>query len=784
MKKLILIFLPVLILFQSAIGQTTREDKKRFASAQELMTNGRYSSALKIFNEFYEKDKENLDYNFYTGLCQLYTDDYENSISHFDFIINQYNQTKTLSEYTKSSILYKAKALHNLYQFYEERELLTGLNNFELNDLEKKELEHALKGIDDAQNLFFEFKPLIVTHLDILNSEYDDHTPIPTANGEILFFTSKRPGGISGEQISDEGKYYEDIWTWKEGEEPVHAGSIINSREHDATGGLSLDGNTIYIYKASNKKLGDIYESKKVNGEWTKPEKLNKNINIKASIERHAALSPDGKKLYFSSDRKGGKGGRDIWVSELTVDGWGKPQNLNINTEYDEESPYLLADGQTLYFSSKGYTGMGGYDIFKSTTIDGIQFSEPENVGFPVNTVEDDVFFFPLSGERVGYFTRRKTDNADIYKTEFPDNTFIVESDVKAKEFEKELYPLNATDISVFPINSDKEVSDFTLKVGEGFFKTVVIPDKDFKFYYQSEGYVFDTENIFNDEIVENGTIQKFPVLVKIESGKTEKFKLTPFDENTPDLNAFTSKELDLIAENLKTYPELVVNFSTEPYIEQASNISADRKKNAVDYLIEKGIENNRIYTDLSDRTIPLDFMEYTIYDTESVKKKINDRDSIIKVTEPKYFTIEIDNIYFKFDKTELFVIPSEKISILSDYMKKNPEAVIGIVGYTDAVGSSEYNDKLALKRANLVKEMLIKDGVKEEQIKTFAYGEDNPVSLNKKDNLYFEPSKKFNRRIEFIVIKQGKPLLNVVQFKDLPEEYKDSSYNKVYKRP
>jgi outer membrane protein OmpA-like peptidoglycan-associated protein len=401
-----------------------------------------------------------------------------------------------------------------------------------------------------------------------------------------------------------------------------------------------------------------------------------------------------------------------------------------------------------------------------------------------VNTVEDDVFFFPLSGEKVGYFTRRKTDNADIFKTEFPDNTFIVESEVKSKEFDKEPYPNNQTDIKVFPINSENEVSDFTLKVGKGIYKTVIIPDKDFKFYYTNEGYVFDTENINNEEVVENGMIQKFPVLIKIESGKTKKFKLTPFEESNANLNEFSRSELDLIAENLNKYPELVVNFSTEPYLIESSQLSKDRKTTAIQYLIEKGIPDTRIFSDLSSHEIPSDYMEYTIYDIQSIEKVIQEKDSIIKSKVPVYYTVEIDNIYFKFDKTDLLIIPTEKIATLSDYLKKNPDAVVGIIGYTDAVGSSEYNDKLSLKRADLVKEMLIKDGVKEQQIKTYAYGEDNPVSLNKKDNVYYEPSKKFNRRIEFIVIKQGTPLLNVVQFKDLPEEYKDKTYNKEYKRP
>ena len=784
MRKILLLLIAVSISFNLSDAQSKRQIKKEYSEAKELLANHRYESAKKIFSKFLKGDKSNLEYNFYTGICELNTDEYDQAIEHFDYVIDDYKKSGNESDFTKSSIFYKADAYHNLYQFDEEIELLNSLSSFDLDDSEKEKIEKSIKNVNEAKGIFFNFQPIIVTRLDILNSEYDDHTPIPTSDGKKLYFTSKRPGGISDKKISEEGKYFEDIWMWETDKEPVNIGLPINTEKHDATGGLSLDGNTIFIYKASDKKLGDIYTSKLENGNWTEPEKLNKNINKRKTVERHATLSPDGKKLYFSSNRKNGKGGRDIWVSELQEDNeWGKPVSLNINTEYDEESPYMLSDGITFYFSSKGYNGMGGYDIFKCLINSDGTFNEPENLGFPINTVEDDVFFFPLSDEETAFFTRRKSVDADIFKTIFPDNSLIVESDVKGKEFEKELYSMNIDKVDVLSVNTDKKAEEYTLNLEKGKYKTVIIPDKDHKFYYHKEGYVFDTEDLNIDDVTGKELIQKEPILVKIEEGKTEKYKLMSFEANSSDLIGFTETELKLIAENLDKYPELVVNFSTEDYMTESNDLSEERKAKAVDYLKSKGISPERIYVDLSPRSIPDNNLEYTIYDTENIKKEIEDKEEITAIEESEYYTVEIENVFFKFDRSNLVITPDEKLKKVADYLVKNEDAKIAVIGYTDAVGSTAYNDKLAVKRAKLIKDILVKNGAKDEQIQILGYGEDNPLTLNKKDNKYYEPSKQYNRRIEFAVLVQGNPKLKVLLFKDVPGEYSDKNYNKEYKR-
>ncbi len=784
MKKTVLLLLVLFLSELTVYSQSNRKEVKKYNEALEYISNNKYPSADIILKALLKKNKGNLNYVFNKGICEIYTEHEDEAIEHFNQIINDYNKTKEEKKVTRAAFFYKAKAFHNLYQFDEEIETLNKLNAFQLNDAEKNQYKEALAGANNAITIFFDFKPIIVTRLDILNSGYDDHTPIPTSDGKKLYFTSKRPGGISGDKLSEEGKYYEDIWFWDGKNDPVNVGAPINTIGHDATGGLSLDGSELFIYRTKDNKPGNLYSAKlKSNGKWSDPVKLGKNINKRRAVERHAALSPDGKKLYFSSNVKGGKGGRDIWVSELQTDStWGVPENLDINTKYDEEAPYMLTDGHTFYFSSKGYKGMGGYDIFKCKLQSDGTFSEPENIGFPINTVEDDVFFFPVSSEDIAYFTRRKTDNAEIFKTMFPDNTLIVESTVNGKDGDSEIYPLGA-EVNIYDVNSETDPDAFTLKLEKAKYKSVVIPDKDYKFVYEAPGYVFDTEDIHIKDMIDKELIKKSPVLVKIEAGKTEKFKNTFFDKENSDLNNYTKKELDVIAENLNKYDSLVVNFSTENYSEESSPLSNERKQKAVEYLRNKNISADRIYTDLSSRDIADNIMEYTIYDVESVQKAIDVKEKTKEELESKFYVVEIYNLFFDFDKPNMKVKKNAELDTLCNYLIKNSEAEVAVVGYTDAVGPKAYNDKLAERRALMVKKYMIQQGVNKDQIKVRAFGEDNPVAFNMKNGKYFEPSKKFNRRVEFQIITQGKPNLKVLQFKELPPEYKNSGYNPNYKR-
>jgi outer membrane protein OmpA-like peptidoglycan-associated protein len=256
-----------------------------------------------------------------------------------------------------------------------------------------------------------------------INSKYDEYSPVISGDGSMLYFTSNR----ILDTLSTKLIGYEDIYVAKLGDDdwskPEKIGNGINMGNHDAVASLSPDGKKLFLYYDIGK--GNIYMSQKNDaGEWVKPTPLNANINTSTFKETSATISADGKKLFFSSTRPGGKGGLDIYISTLNEKGdWGKAVNIGeeINTEGDEDSPYIHPDGETLYFSSDGHSGMGSSDIFKSVFKDG-KWQKPENMGYPLNSIEYDGFFTISDDKQTGYFaTMRKygLGRYDILKVTF-----------------------------------------------------------------------------------------------------------------------------------------------------------------------------------------------------------------------------------------------------------------------------------------------------------------------------------------------------------------------------
>lgn len=252
-----------------------------------------------------------------------------------------------------------------------------------------------------------------------INSSFHEYSPLVSADGNTLIFTSNRPTEGSNALAK-----YEDIYISKKVNgawtKPVKISPNINIEFNDAAASISPDGKTLVLYYEYGG--GDIYVSKSNDEGWTKPVALNDNINGPMSWETSAFLTEDGKHLYFSSNREGGFGNLDIYVSEMEQTGdWGKANNLGpvINTAGREDSPALDPDGRTLYFSSDGHPSMGGTDIFKSEFKDG-KWQKPVNLGVPINSVEDDSFFSISADRTRAYFsTLREEGNAEIYTLTF-----------------------------------------------------------------------------------------------------------------------------------------------------------------------------------------------------------------------------------------------------------------------------------------------------------------------------------------------------------------------------
>lgn len=264
---------------------------------------------------------------------------------------------------------------------------------------------------------------------EAVNSPYPDYVPLITADGSTLYFTSRRAGGFS-DQHDPNGDFFEDVYRSERREDgwtvAENLGEPVNTASHDATVAISPSGNQLLTYR-TNPALdgGDIYHSQLSNAGWSVPEKFTDRVNSRF-FEPSAAIASDERTIYFASNRPGGYGGKDIYrVVQLPDGQWSYPVNLGpeINTPGHEDGPFITADGKTLYFASTGHPGIGGYDIFRSDRdAQTGQWSAPRSLGYPLNTVFDDIYLVMEANGKTGYYsTNRKGGygDHDIYRVGF-----------------------------------------------------------------------------------------------------------------------------------------------------------------------------------------------------------------------------------------------------------------------------------------------------------------------------------------------------------------------------
>lgn len=280
-----------------------------------------------------------------------------------------------------------------------------------------------------------------------INSQYADYVPVIVPDENTLYFTSRREGSSKNKKDAY-GNYYEDVYlsTKENGKwtKAINIEAPINSETNDACVAISPDGQTMIVFRTSPDQIsGDLFTTRLNNAnKWEPLQKMPKEINSQF-IETSACFSNDTNEIYFSSNRPGGYGGKDIYKLKKLPNGkWALPFNLgpSINTLYDEDSPYLHPDNVTLYFSSKGHNTMGEFDIFRSNFIpETNQFSKAENLGYPINDVGNDIFFIlSVDGQR-GYYSSLKDETYggnDIYQidTRFGDNDLKIKHGIAFKD--------------------------------------------------------------------------------------------------------------------------------------------------------------------------------------------------------------------------------------------------------------------------------------------------------------------------------------------------------------
>jgi hypothetical protein len=420
-KKLLYLLLLCIIASFNLHSQRESDYKQIFLEAESYFLFEEYNEALPLYLKINEKFPDNNNVNFKIGVCYLNNSyEKEKSISFLELAIQDIDPDYKENNYKETSAPLEALFyLGNAYRINNQIDkAIETYNKFkELAD--PKIYDYNL--VDDQINacnnaIDLETRPIdidIVNLGDRINTRFSDIDPVISGDEKKLVY-------IQRQQFYDAVFFSEKTdgeWSY-----PRNIIPELGVDEDAYPTSLSYDGNTLLIYRSDN-FIGDLYMSTYSNGTWSKLVKLNDNINTKY-WESHACLTRNSDTLYFTSNRKGGYGGLDIYYSIKDAgNNWGPPVNLGdvINTIYNEETPFITADGKTLYFSSYGHYNMGGYDIFYSSLLDDGTWAVPINAGFPINTTDDDIFFVPADNGIFAYFPRFLTEGlgrTDIYKLE------------------------------------------------------------------------------------------------------------------------------------------------------------------------------------------------------------------------------------------------------------------------------------------------------------------------------------------------------------------------------
>jgi len=363
-----------------------------------------------------------------------------------------------------------------------------------------------------------------------INSVFDEYAAVVDAAEKTLIFTSRRSNSVGGLKDLDD-KFFEDIYisgkdsvtgVWGV---PVSIGNQINTDGHEASISLSADGNELYIYR-DDVGDGNIYVCRRSNNVWGEPIQLNSNINSPFR-ESHVSASSDGQILYFTSDRSG-YGEMDIFFSKRLPSGdWGVAENLGsrINTKYDEEAPFIHPDGKTLFFSSKGHNSMGGFDIFFCILQEDGKWSSPFNLGFPMNTPDDDYFFVMSTDGKRAYYSSTSVDGKggkDIYMvrldTDREEPVTVYKGALVEDEFGN--LPMDVT-IIVNDLSTGETYGVYRPRPDNGRFVFILQPGKTYEVVYEASGYELRSETLIVPEETAyrelNRAVQMDPARLKPE---------------------------------------------------------------------------------------------------------------------------------------------------------------------------------------------------------------------------------------------------------------------------
>ncbi len=761
MKKVLFVFLATLFLNYS-FSQVTEQEVLEIAqngTEEEilqqnslLIQNGYLYYASLLTDKLLSFKPESANYNYRKGYLLLATKgDYKNAINYFEKAVKDTDKNFDFFSVKESSapidaFYYLGKAYHLNEQLRKSKEYYELF--LEKNDNKKSPLigkaELGLKQLIVAQyNLSHPKSATIINIGNKVNTEAPEYAPVVSLDGQSIYFTSRRKWDNYDREIYRDpitNDYTEDIYVshlqdngdWSEPKRLDFCEPDLN----EATIAVSADERVIYIYDDS-KGGGDIYISKFGNEGFKEIEKLDiEDVNTEY-WEPHITMTPDGQYVYFSSDRPGGYGGRDIYrIVKLPNGEWSKAQNMGpeINTPFDEDSPFIAVDNKTIYFSSNGPNSMGGFDIFVSFIDENKQWTTPVNMGVPFNSCGDDIYYTTTVDGLKGYFSSYREGGygeKDIYevKNDYLGNRPISYLTGRIIGGDENL------SIDVKCVNCvTQEIIQPRIKNGNYF--AVLKRCKDYEIILKNEeGKVLETKyattlcNNENEEISRNFNLLAPQLSITVLDAETNapienaKVDIENFANNvslaksTSSTGKLTPEELEDIMKDIKEQLKLNIKISHDDYL--TGNFNVDQKIDASGNI-----------------------------------------DLVYKLQKADINTlITLNPIYFDLDKSNIRPDAAKELDKIVKLMNDNPNLEIELSSHTDCRASKAYNMALSNRRAKSTLKYIQSRISNPKRIYGKGYGEsrlvNNCACEGKQISDCSEEEHQMNRRTEFKIIKR-----------------------------
>lgn len=615
MKKFIIILF-ILISGQIYSQQLSTKSKKAtefFYKALEYYNSYNYKEAIYWSGQALTKDKNFIEVYYLLSDIFGETKKYDKKVIALKKAIAIKPGKSTLAYFTL------AKTELSIGKYADAKKDFELLKKYDKSKRYTSEADNYIKKCNfgiDAINHPVKFNPVNLGKN--INSEFDEYLPSLTADGQTLIFTRLIPTG----KISFDGTYQkqEDFWFSKKENNiflpAKELGKPLNTYGNEGAQSISADGKLLFFtsceYEKGKSVHGmtygscDIFISHKKGKKWGKPKNLGKPVNTKY-WESQPSFSADGKTLYFASKRPGGKGGIDIWQTTMKEDSsWTQPVNMGniINTAKHEQSPFIHYDGKTLYFSSNGHQGMGKSDLFLSRKDSSGHWQKPKNLGYPINTFDEEVsLVLNTKGDKAFFASSKKSEfgGIDLYTFEItkenrPGEVTYIQGVIFDKETSKKL----SSEIRLVNIKTKKEIVRTQSDNETGTYLVCLPAGEDYAFNVSKSGYLFYSENFSLEKTKDSLKIFHFDIpLSPIKKGEKIVLKNIFFDTDSYRLEKTSSVELENLLQFLQNNPDIKIEISghTDKTGSEIHNkqLSLNRAKSVYNYLIKNGINKNNL---------------------------------------------------------------------------------------------------------------------------------------------------------------------------------------------